>query len=157
MAERRAEADGGVVAGRGHGVSSHLVSNHCTSHHHPHLRLCCMAGEYSPARRTIRTGSRVAGEYSSAAGKIRKKRYAAGEYSLARCIREEAGAWLGSIPRPLLPAQLILHGWGVLPGRTSRPTAKRYIAGEYSPAGSKDQHAGGAWLGSIPWPDMRIT
>ena len=40
----------------------------------------------------------------------------------------------------------MLHGWGVLPGRMRRPTAKRYptnakeIAGEYSPADMMYKH-----------------
>ena len=44
-------------------------------------------------------------------------------------------AWLGSTPRPDAETDTHeMHGWGILPGRTPRPTPTRCRAGEYSPA-----------------------
>ena len=64
----------------------------------------------------------------------RNARCVAGEYSLAFYVHSATSFLL------LLPVQLIMHGWGVLPGRMEESKDNICMAGEYSPAGCLDQH-----------------
>ena len=115
-------------------ISSHLM---------PTLR--SMVWDCSQVRCTVKARSRVAGECSLASGEMnyksclrgwgvlpgqmqaRKTVCVAGEYSSASYSHLATNILF-------LPTQPIMHGWGVLSGRTHRPTTKRYMAGEYSSA-----------------------
>ena len=58
----------------------------------------------------------------------RNARRVAGEYSLAFYVHSATNCLL------LLPAQPIMHGWGVLSGRMQESKDNTRMAGEYSPA-----------------------